>query len=70
MRWLVFLFVVLLAAWYFMEDPEPLPIEETFIADQAAALEKAENMEQEYLDSVKAQQDRLEEQLEGGTGDD
>ncbi len=68
MRWMLLLIIVLLAIFYLMPEPEPRPIEETFIGEQLKPLRKAEGFEEEYLKSVKEQQKRLEEDLEKAGG--
>ena len=47
MRFLVLIIVVLLLAYALWPDPEPVPVEETFIGDQIKPLRKAEKFQQE-----------------------
>ncbi len=68
MRWLLILVVVLLAVWYFMPDPEPVPLEETFIAEPVSKLQEAEAYEDEYLEQAEAHKRRMEEALDGDGG--
>ena len=68
MRFLLALIVVLLAIFYFMKEPAPRPVEEPFIGEQLEPLRKAENFEDEYLESVKEQQKKMEEELEKAGG--
>ncbi len=68
MRWMLLLIIVLLAFFYLLPEPEPRPIEETFIGEQLKPLRKAEGFEEEYLKSVKEQQKRMEEDLEKAGG--
>ncbi len=68
MRWMIALILILLTVFYFLEDPEPKPIEETFIGDQIKPLRKAEGFEAEYLKDVREHQKKIEEQLEESGG--
>ncbi|NIM71434.1 MAG: hypothetical protein GTN86_06775 [Xanthomonadales bacterium] len=62
MRWLLALIVVLLLVWYLFPEPEPVPVEESFIADEVHTLRKAEGFEQQYLDAERARRERLEQE--------
>ncbi|KAA9131634.1 hypothetical protein F3N42_09985 [Marinihelvus fidelis] len=64
MRFLIGLILVALLVWHFWPEPEPMAVEDTFIGDQVKVLKKAEGFEQSHLDAVKAQQDRMEKQLD------
>lgn len=72
----VLLLLVLAGGWYFwsgqhkgpQEPPPPMPVEETFIADQVKALDTARGFEGEYLEATDAQKQRLEEQLQRAEG--
>lgn len=68
MRFLLVLIVILLAVWYFLPEPEPVPAEESFIGDQVRLLNDAGGVEQRHLEDVRARQQRMEEQLEGDSG--
>lgn len=68
MRFILALIIVLLAIFYFMKEPAPRPVEETFIGEQIKPLRKAENFEDEYLKSVEEQQKKMEEELEKAGG--
>jgi len=68
MRWFIALIVILLAFFYFLPEPEPKPVEETFIGEQVKVLRKAENYEEEYLQAIKERQQQMEEELEKQTG--
>ncbi|NND45430.1 MAG: hypothetical protein HKN58_08905 [Xanthomonadales bacterium] len=68
MRWLILLILAALAFYYFAPEPEPTPIEDTFVGDEIRAVKKAQDFEQEFLDATKAQQQRMEEQLEDASG--
>lgn len=64
MRYVIVLIIVLLAAWYFMGRPEPVPVEESFIAEPVKQLKQAEAMNETYLEQSDARKQRLEEALE------
>lgn len=68
MRWLL-LIIVLLAAWWFFTDPEPIPVEETYIGEPVRKLREAEAFEEEYLDATAERQKAMEEALEAQDGD-
>lgn len=68
MRFMIALIIILLAIFYFMKEPEPRPVEETFIGEQIKPLRKAENFEDEYLKAVEEQQKKMEEELEKAGG--
>ncbi|NNE04680.1 MAG: hypothetical protein HKN15_03030 [Xanthomonadales bacterium] len=68
MRWMIALILILLAVFHFMKEPEPRPVEETFIGDQVKLLKDAENIEDQYLDAVKKAQQQMEKDLEDDTG--
>jgi len=69
MRWFIFLILVLAALWYLrgIEEKAPPKIEDSFIGGPVKALRKAEGFEKEYLDATKAQQQKMEEQIEKGS---
>ena len=69
----VLLLLVVAGGWYWWasqheDPPAPMPVEETFIADQVKALDKAKGFESDYLDATDAQKQRMEEQLERAEG--
>lgn len=66
MRWLLILIVVLFLAWKLVPDPEPLPVEETFIAEPVQQLQDAEAYEDRYLEQADERKQRLEEALDDG----
>ena len=68
MRWLIALIVILLAIFHFMKEPEPRPIEETFIGNQVKVLKDAENYESDYLKSVDEAKRKMEEEIEKSGG--
>jgi hypothetical protein len=63
MRFLVALIIALLALYFFMPEPDPVPVEESIIGEQVKTLRKAEGVEADYLKATEARQERLEEQL-------
>lgn len=65
MRFVIFLIIVLLGTWYFIDRPEPVPAEESFIAEPVQQLRQAEAMNETYLDQADERKQRLEEALEG-----
>ena len=68
MRFLVALIIALLAFYFFWPEPEPLPVEETFIGDQIKPLRKAEGFEDQYLKATEAKKKTIEQQLEEDGG--
>lgn len=68
MRWLIALLLIALAFWYFLPEPKPRPVEETFIGEQIEALNKAEQFEQEYLEAVRERQEKMEAELDEAGG--
>ncbi len=68
MRWMVLLIIVLLAIFYFLPEPAPKPIEETFIGEQLKPLRKAEGFEDEYLKAIDERKKKMEEELEKSGG--
>ena len=66
MRYLILLIVILLAAWALWPEPEPIPVEETFIGDQIRPLRKAEKFQQEdYNKGLDDYRRKMDEQEEG-----
>jgi len=68
MRVVIILIIVLLAAWYFMGRPEPVPVEESFIAEPVKQLRQAEALNETYLQQADAHKQRLEEAVDGDGG--
>ena len=66
MRWFIFLILVLAALWYLrgVEEQPPPAAEDSFIGGPVKSLRKAEGFEKEYLDATKAQQQKMEQQIE------
>ena len=68
MRFIIVLIVILLTVFYFLKEPEPKPVEETFIGNQIKPLRKAEGFEEQYLKMDQEHQKQIEEQLEKSGG--
>ena len=68
MRWLVVLIIILLAWFYFQDEPEPVPVEESFIVEPVGALREAERYNDQYKAMDQQRQQRLEESLEEQSG--
>jgi len=68
MKWLIALILILLLVWRFWPEPEPIPVEETFIGPQVKVLQNAQTIEQEYLEAQEARKKRIEEELEKQDG--
>ena len=66
MRFLLVLIIVILLAYsWWPETPTPT-VEETFIGPQIQTLNKAQNFEQDYLESLDKQKEEIEKQADGG----
>ncbi len=65
MRWLLLLLIALLAAWYFLPAPEPVPVEESVIAAPVGKLREAEAYEDAHLQQAEERKQRLEEAIDG-----
>ena len=61
MRFLILLIVMLLLAFALWPRPEPPPIEETIIAPQLETIEKAESVEEQYMDALERSEERIRE---------
>ncbi len=65
MRFLVVLIIVLLLAFKFWPR-QPVPTaEESFIGPQLKSMEKAQQVEQQYMDALERKNEYLEEQSDG-----
>ena len=65
MRFLLLLIIVILAlvAWW---PDQPVPTaEESFIGPQLKPLNKAQNLEQDYLEGLDAKKEEIERQADG-----
>ena len=66
MRFLLILIIVLLLAYKFWPQ-QPVPTaEESFIGPQLEPLNKAEQVEQKYLDALERTNERIEKDSDGG----
>ena len=59
MRFLILIIVVLLLAFALWPRSEPPPIKETFIAPQLETIEKAEGIEEQYMDALERSEERI-----------
>ena len=66
MRFLVLLIVVLLVAYALWPRQPTPPIEETFIAPQLEPLNKAQQVEDQYLEALERANAEIERQSDGG----
>jgi hypothetical protein len=66
MRYLVVLIIILLLAVAWWPDPSPTTVEETFIAPQLVPLNKAQNLEQDYLEGLDKKKEEIEKQAGDG----
>jgi hypothetical protein len=66
MRFLVVLIIVLLLAWKFWPRQAVPTAEESFIGPQLESLNKAEQVEDQYLDALDEKKRRIEQQSDGG----
>ena len=65
MRWLLGILLILLLLWQWLPEPAPTPVEETVLAPQLQALERAGALEQQQQEAAA----RRQEQIERETGD-
>jgi hypothetical protein len=66
MRFLIVLILILLLAYKLWPD-RPVPAaEESFIGPQIQSLEKAERLEQQYLDALDKADEKIEQDSGGG----
>jgi hypothetical protein len=66
MRFLLVLIIVLLLAYaLWPREPTP-PIEETFIAPQLEPLNKAKQVEDQYIEALERANAEIEKQSDGG----
>jgi hypothetical protein len=66
MRFLVLLIVVLLVAYALWPRQPTPPIEETFIAPQLEPLNKAKQVEDQYMEALDRADAEIEKQSDGG----
>lgn len=65
MRFLIVLIILLLLIFHFWPEQPTPAVEETFIGPQIETLEKAERIEQQYMDALERADQRIEEQADG-----
>ena len=66
MRFLIVLIIVLFLVWKFWPE-QPVPTaEESFIGPQLEPLNKAEQVEDQYLDALEEKNRETERQTDGG----
>jgi len=66
MRFLLLLIVVLLVAFTLWPRQPTPPIEETFIAPQLEPLNKAKQVEDQYMEALERADRRIEQDSDGG----
>jgi hypothetical protein len=69
MRFIVFIIIVLLLAYAWWPEREPVPVEDTVIGQQIAPLRKAQKFEQQdYLEALDTHREQMDaqEEREGG----
>jgi hypothetical protein len=65
MKTLILLIIILLLAYTWWPDPEPRPIEETFIGDQIAPLQKAQQFQQQdHLENLDQHREQMDAQID------
>lgn len=68
MKLLLALLIILLLVWHFWPEPEPVPVEESFISDQVKVLEDMQSLETDLQKADEARRRRLEEEIEKQSG--
>jgi len=68
MRWLIALIIVLLAVYHFWPEPEPVAVEDSFIAAPVQVLRQAEGLDAEMKKANEARRRQLEEEIEKQSG--
>lgn len=66
MKFLVLLIIVLLVAFALWPRQPTPPIEETFIAPQLEPLNKAQQVERQYMDALERANQQIEKDSDGG----
>lgn len=64
MRWLLALIIILLFVLYIMPEPDPVPVEKTFLREPVQALRGAQGVEADYLEAAERRKREMEEALE------
>jgi hypothetical protein len=65
MRFLIVLIIIALLVFKYWPEPEPAPLEETFIGRQLEPLKKAENVEQQYQEALEKANLEIEKASDG-----
>jgi len=66
MRFLIVLIIVILLVFKFWPE-QPVPtVEESFIGPQLEPLNRAQGVEQDYLDALQKTNEQIERQSDGG----
>ena len=65
MRWLLGMLLILLLFWRWLPEPAPRPVEETVIAPQLQALERAEAVERQQREAAARRQKQIEQETGG-----
>ncbi len=65
MRWLLGMLLILLLLWRWLPEPAPRPVEETVIAPQLQALERAEAVERQQREAAARRQKQIEQETGG-----
>jgi hypothetical protein len=65
-KFLFLLIVILLVAFALWPRPDAPSIEETFIAPQLDTIQKAERIEEQYMDALERSEERIREDSGGG----
>jgi hypothetical protein len=66
MKLLILLIIVLLVAFALWPRQPTPPVEETFIAPQLEPLNKAKQVEEQYMDALERADGEIEKQSDGG----
>ena len=66
MKFLVLLIIVLLVAFALWPRQPTPPVEETFIAPQLEPLNKAKQVEEQYMEALERANEEIEKQSDGG----
>jgi len=66
MRFLFFLIIVTLLIFKFWPEPPVPTAEESFIGPQLEPMNKAEHLEQQYLEALERTNERIDRESDGG----
>ncbi|MEE4175155.1 MAG: hypothetical protein V2I57_12965 [Xanthomonadales bacterium] len=65
---MIILFVLLLLAWKFWPEPEPMAVEDTVIGEPVKRLQEAQQFEDQVLEEAEARKQRLEAAIDDDSG--